>query len=193
MTSKQPQRKTKKELIREYLSEHPDASNQEVVIALRRQGHDIPKKTVSATRSILGLTKPRPKGGSRSILRAPNELKAHILLEVHRRGGRVEIGESRKPGKDRDIYVRVAEAIGVSPEEQMLTVGEICPDILATRRQNAEAESRRNAWDRTMLVAVQQLKDHRFGGPFIQSPDRGVWELTQLGIHKAERMLQVES
>jgi len=193
MDSQNPKHKTSKAAIQEYLLENPDASNGEVAAALQRQGYDIPKKTVSATRCILGLTNPRPTGGGKSILRAPKELKAHILLEVHRRGGRIEIGESRKPGKDRDIYVHVAETIGVTDEEQRLTVGEIYPELLTSGRANAKAESRRNAWDRTMLVAVQQLKDYRFGGPFIQSPDRGVWELTPLGIRESERLLEADS
>lgn len=148
MNSGNPKRKTKKAAIQEYLAENPDASNVEVVAALKRRGYDIPKKTVSATRSILGLTKPKSTGGGKSILRAPNELKPHILLEVHRRGGRVEIGDSRKPGKDRDIYVHVAETIGVTDEERQLTVGEIYPGLLTSGRANAETESRRNAWDR---------------------------------------------
>ena len=188
MTSQYEATKTKKEAVQEYLTEHPHASNEEVAEALRKQGYDIKKKGVSNVRSHLGLITPKSPENGKSILRPPNELKPRILLEVHRRGGRAEIGESRKPGKDRGLYISVAETVGVTEEERMLTVGDIYPGIFTSGHQNAETEARRNAWDRTMLVAVQQLKDFRFGGPYIQSPQRGVWELTRLGFREVERL-----
>jgi len=131
----------------------------------------------------------KPQGGGKSLLRPPNQLKPLTLVGIQRRGGRVEIAKGPKPGKDRNLYVEVAEALGVSEEDRRKTIGEINPDIFKSKRKDPEKDARRNAWDYNMLVAVQQLKD-RFGGPFIASSKPGVWELTPPGDAEAQRLIR---
>ena len=132
----------------------------------------------------------KPQGGGKSLLRPPNQLKPLILVGIQRRGGRVEIAKGRKPGKDRDLYVEVAEALGVSVEDRNKSIGEINPEIYESKRKDIEKDARRNAWDYNMLVAVQQLKDHRFGEPCVVSPKIGVWELTPPGDAEAQRLIR---
>ena len=132
---------------------------------------------------------------SKTVVRTPQQLKPFILAELYSRGGLGEIGTSRKPGADRDIYVTVAKAVGVSEEEQRQTIGERCPEIFNSGRTDVEKDARRNAWDYTMLVAVQQLKDPKRAGKkrdlrdaYLHSPQVGVWELTQRGTAAALRV-----
>jgi hypothetical protein len=132
----------------------------------------------------------KPQGGGKSILRPPNELKPLIITEMQRRGGRVEVAIGRKPGKDRDLFAIVAEALGVSEEDRKKTIGEINPEIFKSKRKDPEKDAKRNAWDYNMQVAVQQLKDPRFGGPFIFSPKHGVWELTSAGDDEATGLIR---
>ena len=131
----------------------------------------------------------------KTVVRTPDQLKPFILTQVYRRGGRVEIGTSRKPGVDRDIYAVVAESLDVSKEEQRQTIGERWPEIHQSGRQDAAKDAKRNAWDYTMLVAVQQLKDPKRAGKkrdpqdsFIYSPQVGVWELTRIGYDTAKQL-----
>jgi hypothetical protein len=177
---------TKKDAVREYLAKHQPASNDEAAEALQRDGWDINKRYVSCCRHQLGLSKPRSAEGGRTILRPPNQLKRPLMLEMLQRGGRVVVGLKRT-GADRDIYVIVAEAVGVTEKERQMTIGEIKPEIFQSQNRNAEQHARRNAWDYTMTVAVQQLKDHRWGGPFIRSVKRGVWEFTPRGYELAKQ------
>ena len=131
---------------------------------------------------------------SRTIIRTPADLKPIILAEIHRRGGRVVIGTSRKPGPDWDIYSIVAAALGVSAVDQQLTIGDRWPEILQSGRKAAARDAKRNAWDYTMLVAVQQLKDPKRAGTkrnsddaYLHSPQVGIWELTNRGELEALR------
>jgi hypothetical protein len=126
----------------------------------------------------------KPKNGGKSLLRPPNQLEPLILVGIQRRGGRVEIAKGRKPGKDRNLYIEVAEPLGVSEEDRKKTIGEINPGIFKSNRKDPEKDAKRNAWDYNMLVTVQHLND----SGFIVSPKPGVWELTPAGIDEANRL-----
>ena len=131
-----------------------------------------------------------PTGAGKSLLRPPNELKPLIIIEMQRRGGCVEIAIGRKPGKDRDLFVIVAEQLGVTADERQKTIGEINPGIFESKRKDPNKDAKRNAWDYNIQVAVQQLKDAKwFGEPLIVSSKTGVWELTPAGINEAERII----
>lgn len=115
---------------------------------------------------------------AKTILRAPNLLKPHILAEIRSRGGVVEVGERGKPGADRDLYDIVATRIGVAPHERELTLVDLDPEYhsrVAAGHRASDNDANRNAWDFTMLVAVQQLKD---AGLIAKGTRRGRWELT---------------
>lgn len=180
MNSQNQPNKSKTDAIREYLPEHPNASNEEVAEALRKQGYDISKKYVSTIRSKLGLSIQRSPEEERSIVCAPKKVGEAILMEVYRRGSRAEIGDNRKPGKDRDLYDKVADVVGVMPQQRQL--------------RNKRG---RYAWDYTISVAVQQLIDPKRAGKnkrhedmLLVSVQRGCWELTRLGRREAERLLR---
>lgn len=118
---------------------------------------------------------------AKTILRAPNLLKPHILAELRRRGGTAEVGERNKPGADRDLYDIVAARVGVTETERELTLADLDPEYhlrVAAGHRATDNDADRNAWDYTMLVAVQQLKD---AGLIAKGTRRGRWELTARG------------
>ena len=127
---------------------------------------------------------------AKTILRAPGLLKPLIVREICRRGGRVRISLGRNAGPDRDLYVIVARALGVTDEERKLCVGDTYDDITDSGRADPEKDSKRNVWDYNMLVAVEHMKLRERGTPCIKrgSP-KGVWELTEEGNEYGRRLL----
>ena len=118
---------------------------------------------------------------AKTIIRAPNLLKPHILAELRRRGGSAEVGERGRPGTDRDLYDIVAESVGVTASERNLTLADLDPEYhsrVAAGHRATDKDADRNAWDYTMLVAVQQLKE---AGLIAKGTRRGRWELTVRG------------
>jgi hypothetical protein len=124
---------------------------------------------------------------AKTILRPPGDLKPFIVLEIYRRGGRVDIGKS-KPGPDRDIYEIVASNVGVTVEERKLIIEDLWKGIHDPGRRKNPGDAKRNVWDYTMLVAVQQLKE--FQG-FVQKGGKpGVWELTASGMEYGRKLAE---
>jgi hypothetical protein len=131
---------------------------------------------------------------AKTILRAPGLLKPLIVKEMYRRGGRVHVGRSDKPGPDRDLYVIVAKALGVTDNERQLCVGDLYPDIMHSGRLEAERDAERNVWDYNMLVAVEHMKIKSRGTPWVvRGTPKGVWELTAAGRDYARRLLSQEN
>ena len=125
---------------------------------------------------------------AKTILRAPNLLKPHIIAELRRRGGRSHVGERGKPGADRDLYDIVATCVGVTAPERELTLADLDPDYysrVAAGHRATDKDADRNAWDYTMLVAVQQMKD---AGLIAKGSPRGHWELTVRGLRESSHV-----
>ena len=107
-----------------------------------------------------------------------HSLEEQIVMEVYKRGCTVLIGSARSPGRDRDLYSKLARFFGI------------------TESQKQEVNHHgKNRWDYTVLVAVQKLKDPARAGKkkdpelsLIISPSRGVWMLTDRGRCVARRL-----
>ena len=98
-------------------------------------------------------------------------LEQMILVEIANRGGSVDVGSSRNPGIDRNLFGELARYFGISEAQQ--------------QENNRRG---RNKWDYTILVAIQRLKDPARAGTskdpnksLIAPSTCGVWQLTEIG------------
>ncbi len=122
---------------------------------------------------------------NKTILRRPALLRPIIVREIYRRNGRAIIWENNRPGPDRDIYRIVARELGVTEDELRLKMGDLV-DFSRTNRKPSN-DAGRNAWEYTMLVGVQHLKER--DGYLEKGSPKGVWELTPSGLEYGRRLM----
>lgn len=129
----------------------------------------------------------------KTVLVSSELIHAPLIEEIYRRGGAVEILDGTMPGKDRDIYDIVAEKVGVTEAQRRLRIIDIWPTILSeSKNQTALQHAQRLAWDYTMLVAVQHLKQPRPVAYLRKGTRRGVWELTDAGKQQGQQLIASE-
>lgn len=119
----------------------------------------------------------------KSVLRPIDEVKKNLVREMYRRGGRVHVGTKDRPGEDREVFDIIAANLGVTEEEKHLTLADIYPRVLTWK--NGTSEGKRNAWLKTLLVAVQKLRDN---DKSVLESERGYWELTVSGMRYGEKL-----